>query len=362
VVEPLVFVIGVAIVVYVLQGAVRTVVLPRASRTSLSNAVFGSVAVSLRAIASRRRRYEGQDAVLAAIAPVGLLLVPAVWLAIVLVGFACMFWATDASVGVRGAFDLAGSSMTTLGIAKPNGSGQQAISFVGSFIGLLLLTLVITYLPTIYSGFQRREQKVALLEVRAGAPPSAEVMLTRFNRIGSIYSLSEEWQSWEPWFAELEETHTTHASLPWFRSNVHTRSWVTSAGTVLDAAAIWTASVDGLSTPDHASAALTIRSGFLSLRSIASAFDIPFDPDPSPDDPITIQRSEFDAVLDVIEADGVVLVRDRDQAWRDFAGWRVNYDSALLGLAQMLRVPYAPWTSDRYPLEMRRRGRRARRP
>ena len=67
-------------------------------------------------------------------------------------------------------------------------------------------------------------------------------------------------------------------------------------------------------------------------------------------------------MLDAIEADGVVLVHDRDQAWRDFAGWRVNYDSALLGLAQMLRVPYAPWTSDRYPLEMRRRGRRARRP
>jgi hypothetical protein len=24
---------------------------------------------------------------------------------------------------------------------------------------------------------------------------------------------------------------------------------------------------------------------------------------------------------------------DRDQCWRDFAGWRVNYDAALIGVA-----------------------------
>jgi len=39
---------------------------------------------------------------------------------------------------------------------------------------------------------------------------------------------------------------------------------------------------------------------------------------------------------------------DRDQAWRDFAGWRVNYDAALIGLARLTMAPPAPWSSDRY--------------
>jgi len=38
---------------------------------------------------------------------------------------------------------------------------------------------------------------------------------------------------------------------------------------------------------------------------------------------------------------------DRERAWRDFAGWRVNYDSVLLGLAGVTMAPYAPWSSDR---------------
>lgn len=36
-------------------------------------------------------------------------------------------------------------------------------------------------------------------------------------------------------------------------------------------------------------------------------------------------------------------------AWRDFAGWRVNYDTVLVALAGLTMAPYAPWSSDRLP-------------
>ena len=32
---------------------------------------------------------------------------------------------------------------------------------------------------------------------------------------------------------------------------------------------------------------------------------------------------------------------------RDFAGWRVNYDTVLLELAELTDAPYAMWSSDR---------------
>ena len=59
--------------------------------------------------------------------------------------------------------------------------------------------------------------------------------------------------------------------------------------------------------------------------------------------------SEFTEVYDRLEAAGVPLKPDREQAWRDFAGWRVNYDTVLLTLAGLVMAPYAPWSSDRSP-------------
>jgi hypothetical protein len=90
-----------------------------------------------------------------------------------------------------------------------------------------------------------------------------------------------------------------------------------------------------------------IRSGFLALRRLGDFFGIEFDRDPNPDDPISISRQEFDAVYDTMAEAGMNLKTDRDQAWRDFAGWRVNYDTVLLALAEITMAPYAVWSSDR---------------
>jgi len=60
-----------------------------------------------------------------------------------------------------------------------------------------------------------------------------------------------------------------------------------------------------------------------------------------------VAREEYDAVYDRLAAAGMDLNPDRDQAWRDFAGWRVNYDVVLIALCALVMAPYAPWSSDR---------------
>ena len=45
------------------------------------------------------------------------------------------------------------------------------------------------------------------------------------------------------------------------------------------------------------------------------------------------------------EARGVDLHEDRDLAWKNFAGWRVNYDSVLRALAEMTMAPQNDWLS-----------------
>ena len=113
---------------------------------------------------------------------------------------------------------------------------------------------------------------------------------------------------------------------------------------MLDTAAISNAVI---AKPHDARADVLLRSGFFCLRRIADYFDIAYDPDPGPDDPISVSRREFDLLCVELEAAGVPLKPDRDQAWRAFAGWRVNYDTVLIALSALVMAPPAVWSSDR---------------
>ena len=150
-------------------------------------------------------------------------------------------------------------------------------------------------------------------------------------------------------------SHTSLPALAFFRSPQGDRSWITAAGAVLDSAAIFLSTLDA---PYDPQAALCLRSGFLALHQVAAFFGIPYNAAPTPEDPISIARGEYDAVCAALAAAHVPLKADPEQAWRDFRGWRVNYDTALLGLAELIMAPYAPWSSDR-GLAAQRRHRRA---
>jgi len=274
-----------------------------------------------------------------------MLLVPT-WYVLIALGYAAMYWALGVG-NLFAVFRLSGSSVLTLGFEAPKTLFITVLIFSEAMIGLILVALLIAYLPTMYSAFSRREQVVNMLEVRAGSPPSALEMLLRFNRNQGLEKLSDYWKVWEAWFADIEESHTTLPALIFFRSPRAENSWVTAAGAVLDAAAI-TLSV--IEIPYEVSAALCIRAGFLAFRRIANYFDIPNPQDPRyPETSICVERAEFESVLEQLAAAGLPLKADREQAWHDYAGWRVNYDRALILLCGLVMAPQASWSSDRAP-------------
>ena len=278
--------------------------------------------------------------------PLSLIMLIPTWYLLIMTGYAFIYW----SVGVGDLlkdFVFSGSSLFTLGFSTSDHMLVNMLAFSEALIGLLLVALLMAYLPSMYAAFSRREQAVSLLEVRAGNPPSALEMLLRFNRIHGLDKLGEYWKTWEAWFADVEESHTTLPALVFFRSPRSDNSWVTAAGAVLDTASITLSSVD---IPFDASAALSIRAGFLAMRRIANYFDISNPQDPHyPADPISVTREEFDGVLAKLTEAGVSVKPDREQAWRDFAGWRVNYDRVLLVLCTLVMAPQTPWSSDRAP-------------
>jgi hypothetical protein len=342
-VRVLAFLLGMSLVLATLFSAIRTFVLPRSANDRLSRFVFLSTRKVFNFMMRWARTYTLRDSIMAYYAPVSLLLLPAVWLALVLAGYMNMFWAIDPA-SWPDTFKLSGSSLFTLGFATPNDFIRTLLIFSEAAIGLALLALLISYLPTMYAAFSKREASVTLLEVRAGSPPSAIEMLARYHRLRRLEELSEIWVHWEVWFAELDESHTSLAALAFFRSPQPERSWVTAAGAVLDAAALAASTLD---IPRDTRADLCIRAGFLALRHIAGFFKISYNPNPAPTDPISISREEFDHACEQLASRGIPLKPDRDQCWHDFAGWRVNYDTVLIALAKLIMAPEAPWSSDR---------------
>ena len=341
--EVLAFAAGAVLVALTLGSASRTLLVPRAIPATLARIVFIGVRWVFRIRAGSRQTYERRDRTMAFYAPVALLTLLAVWLALVFLAYAAMFWALGVRPPAR-AIEASGSSLFTLGFAQLSGTAQHLLAFSEAGLGLILLALLITYLPSVYAAFSQREQGVAKLEVRAGNPPSASYLIELANTVTGLDRLQGLWNDWEDWFVRLDETHTTFPALTFFRSPHPDQSWVIAAGAVLDAASLYTSSVDVRRTPDPE---YMIRAGYLALRHIAGFFGIPYDPDPAPSDPISISRPEYDEAYARMAAAGVPMKPDRERAWRDFAGWRVNYDAVLLGLARLTMAPPAPWSSDR---------------
>lgn len=341
--QVVVFAVGLTIIVATLVSALRTVIIPRGINDWLTGALFILIFRVYQVPMKYARTYERRDGILASYAPIALLALPVLWLTLALLGYTLMFWGMDVG-SLWEAFRVSGSSLFTLGFAQVDGFVPTILVFTAATMGLGLLALMISYLPTIYAAFSRREAAVTMLTTRAGSPPSAVEMIIRFHLFHGMERLVPTWETWEALFAEMEESHTSLGGLSFFRSHEPHLSWVTATGAVLDGAALTLSAVD---TPNQPNAHLCIRAGYLCLRAIARYFGIPHDPDPRPDDPISISREEFDAALLQLAAAGVPLKADRDQAWRDFAGWRVNYDLVLRAIAGLVYAPYAPWSSDR---------------
>lgn len=343
------FVLAALAVAATVLSAIRAVVLPRATQNFLPRLTTKSVRLLFLVRLKTVVDYGDRDRIMAMLAPIALLAILLTWLLVLFLAYSTMFFCLGGR-SFHNSLLLSGSSIVTLGTTADSRFWPSLLSYTEAGVGLLLVALLISYLPSIYNAFTRREAGVTLLQVRAGVPPRPVEMLIRYHIIedGNI-QLTELWRQWESWFADIEESHTTFTILVFFRSPSPNRSWITSAGALLDSAAMWISSIEHPTDPD---AQLCLRAGYIALRSIADAFAIPYDPDPAPDGPISVTRQEWEEAIDEMAARGVPVKADRDAAWAAWRGWRVNYDTVLLRLARQVEAPPAPWVSDRSPIDL----------
>jgi len=341
---------GAAMVGAVLLSALQTVVLPKGGLTAITRFVFASAD----RLFIRRRGLPARFGWEGLYAPVSLVMLPLAWAILVTVGFGLVFWGFDYGT-LTDSMAVSGSSLFTLGFVKPEGGGLIALTFLEALIGLGLVALLISFLPTLYSAYSEREKGVGLLRPLMGVPPSAIELIRRTKSARALTSVSV-WGPVSAWFASLEQSHTAFPSLCSFPAQVEDHSWVVSAGVVLDSAALLVSCLPEGDIDHVPEFMMVLAHGTSAISRVAAAAGLPVEQarpladvvaqDASEVD-IAVSRAEFDDAVAAMRESDVELRTDLDAAWNMFRLIRDSYEDAVLGLAGLTHAPPAPWTSDR---------------
>jgi hypothetical protein len=338
------FALGAVIVLLTVTSVLFTLVLPRQPRGIERATLLVNRAVRLAFVVLSRlaEGYEAKDAILAPTAPVALLAQLLFWAAALVVGFALMLVATTHSFtdGLLQAL----TALFTVGAVHIGGRESPGIDIAVGAIWVVIVALQIAYLPALYSSFSRREGLVALLESRAGEPAWGPELLARHQLVGITDTLPDLYTAWEEWAADVAESHTTYPILLLFRSPEPWLSWMIGLLAVLDAGAMHL-SLSPSTAPSQAR--LCLRMGFTLMNRIARSLGWSVDPDPNPEGPIDLEYEEFAQAVATLAAYGFPMERSAEEAWPDFRGWRVNYESVAYRLADRLTAPPAPWSGPR---------------
>ena len=354
VVRDLAAAIGALIVIACGWSVIGTLVVPRRILSRLSRAVAIGVNAAFHYVADSFDTYEARDRILAAQAPIQLMLLIVVWLAVFELGFALLLWPTASTGGLAGAFTLAGSSLCTLGYLAPRSGGSRGLVDIAAIVGLGTVALQIGYLPTLYAAFNRREALVTMLDSRAGVPSWGPELLARTHYglgsgVSAVGQLPDLFEDWERWSADVSESHATYLALVNFRSPRPLSSWLTAQLAVLDAAALYLSLVPD--APGAVSARLCLRGGFSCLGTIARARGFPIPEEADPNNGIELTYEEFVDAIDRLASVDFPLERSSPDAWADFVGWRVNYEAAAYAIARAIDAPPALWSGPRrHPL------------
>ena len=336
--------VGIVILSYALLDVLRTLVMPRAARgrTRLGRILYRLLWRPWRWVGLLQKTAQSRERVLSAAAPVFFFVQLVGWVSLALLGYALILWSPAFVHGLgrsNGSFADAlyssGASLFTIGAGVASG-WTRGIEVLAGATGLGLFAVIIAYLPVLYQAFNRREVGVLLLDARAGSPPSGPELLHRMGSAGMASALPELFAEWERWVADVLESHMSYPILVLFRSPHDNTSWVTSLGSVLDAATLILTAVDD--EPDE-SAKLLYGTGVHAVEDLFYYLRLT-------EREAVIQRDEFEDVLDDMKDDGFAI-RPLDDAFARFTEKRAKYAPRLDALAVLLAAPPGLWIGDR---------------
>jgi hypothetical protein len=248
-VHPLGLIFGLLAIGTVLLDAFETIILPRraSGKIRLTRLFYVLTWRPWAAVVSRYSNRRLRETGFSFYGPLSLLLLMALWAVGLVFGFGLMFYGLGAPLHdplglhpLHTAIYISGTTLFTLGIGDiiPLNHWARDLVIIEAGTGLGFVAVVIGYLPVLYQAFSRREGSIALLDGRAGSPPTASELLRRHASDGGNDALVDLLAEWERWSAEMLESHISYPLLCYFRSQHDNQSWLSAITAILDTSAV----------------------------------------------------------------------------------------------------------------------------
>lgn len=337
------FVVGLLLLALVGWDVFETIVVPRPTPGvfRLGRYVVRSSWRLVRGIGTKNDAR--RERLLGLYAPAATIVLLLAWLLTLVVGYGLVLYSLrdqlrPVPTDVGTAIYFGATSVFTLGFGDivPVGGLARIVVGAAAVTGLGVVALVVTFLFSLFGSYQRREVAVVTLQAKAGAPPSAVVLLESLARLELVDHLPEFFGAWERWIAEVLDSHVAYPLLGFFRSSHDDISWISALGTVLDTASLVLTTIDGV---PRGQAELAKKMGAHLVEDITNL-------DYRAQGSDGVDRESFDAVYERLAAAGYRLV-PADDAWPRFSRARATYAERLEAMAAYWAVPAPSWFGGR---------------
>lgn len=343
--KPLLFIIGLAILLAVLWDAFEAMVLPRrvTRRIRLTRLFYRTFWRPWSAVARRLASSKRRETFLSYFGPLSLLFLLAWWAFLLILAFALLYSSFEAvkDGDIRACLYMSGTTFLTLGLGDvlPANTAGRVLAVLETGMGFGFLAVVIGYLPVIYQAFSRREVNISMLDSRAGSPATAGELLVRHASSRNLEQLGQLLRDWERAAADLLESHLSYPALAYYRSQHDNESWLAALTAILDACALLVAGqVDSLQWQAQHTFAIA-RHAVVDLAQVFTA-------QPSPPDPDRLPASERDRLHRELANAGLRLAVS-EEANEKLAALRRLYEPYVAALAERLLMPLPPWAAPR---------------
>ena len=352
----LLFLIGLVLFAAVLLDSFQTIILPRRPvvRFRLTRLFFLATWIPWTHIVHLIRDHRRREQYYSFYGPLSLLMLFVMWAVSLLTAFAFIYFGLHTPFTgplhpvtifghLRTCFYVSGSTLFTLGLGDVVPTNHVARFFIvlEAGTGLGFIALVIGYVPVLYSAFSAREMEVALLDARAGSPPTAGELLLRHHFDGGDMALNKLLAEWERWSATMLETHISYPILCYYRSQHDNQSWLSALTAVLDACALIITAVE---SPLQRQAQLTFAVGRHVLVDIGHVFHREKAEQKLREGEFTrLNDDEFSRLCDLLRQTGVALCGDINMRTR-LDALRKLYEPHACSMAHYLRLELPRWT------------------
>ena len=357
----LILVAGMALLSVVLLDAFQSIILPRrpVGRLRITRLFFVFTWQPWRWITARVRSRSTRDQLYSVYGPMSLLLLFFLWALLLTSGFGMVFYGLHVPFRdpmLTGSSDLArlrsclyvsGTTIFTLGLGDVVPQSHMARLFVvaEAGTGLGFIALVIGYVPVLYGAFSQREVQVALLDARAGSPPTATELLVRHSFDGGPQTLRVLLGEWERWNAEMLETHISYPILCYYRSQHDNQSWLAALTSILDTCSVILATLDSRETRQ---AQLTFAIGRHVLVDLVHVFHLEEAEQRLREAPLTrLPAEELRRMCEALRDTGFAPCANLrgGENLKRLEGLRRLYEPTACALAEYLRLSVPHWVA-----------------